>query len=339
MNKNYKKHSDMTKLSHFLAVQGIVPVVLAVFIYLLVETINVGYTLKVLSMLVIMSMIMQLITFVYSKVIYHYIFILIDSINMIANGNYDVVLNEYNCGPLKELYHNFNQMTKKLKSVETLRNDFINDFSHEFKTPITSINGFAKLLLETDTTEEEKKKYLEIIATESERLSNLSKETLMMSKLNTQTSIENKVSYSLDEQIRQCIILLSKEWSEKNIDVTAELKVVNYKGNSDMMKHIWINLINNAIKFTPAGGKITVSLEEKGEVIVVTVIDTGKGITKDVIERIYDKYYQGDSSHSSKGLGLGLSITKKIVNLCGGTIEVTSKIEKGSTFTVNLPKE
>lgn len=341
MKKSYKKHSDMTKLSHFLAVEAIVPAVVAVLVYVIVEQFNLGdryKILKPLSLFIIMAMVMQLITFVYSKVIYHYLFILIDSINKVANGNYDVTLNEEKCGPLKELYHNFNKMANRLKSVETLRNDFINDFSHEFKTPITSINGFAKLLLETATTEDERVQYLEIIASESERLSNLSKGTLLMSRLNTQTSIEDKKNYSLDEQIRQCIILLSKEWSEKEIDIRAELKPATYKGNSYIMEQVWINLLNNAIKFTPSKGQITVSLEEEGENIIVAVTDTGKGMTREVMERIYNKYYQGDSSHSTKGLGLGLSITKRIVDLCGGSIEAISEVDKGTTFTITLPK-
>ena len=240
---------------------------------------------------------------------------------------------------MPDVAENFNKMTAELKSVHTLRNDFINDFSHEFKTPITSINGFANLLLETEVTEEERRQYLTIIAEESSRLSKLAEETLMMSRLDSQQNIIDQEWYALDEQIRQNLILLSKDWGAKLIEIDTDLNPVSYLGNPALMSHIWLNLISNAIKFTPGHGRIAVNLKESGGKIYVSVADNGKGMTKEETSRIFNKYYQADASHATKGLGLGLSIAHRIVELCGGEIQVASTPGEGSTFTVILPTD
>lgn len=344
--KRNKHLADAKRLPNYLAIIAIVPAVLSVMAYEFLEyMVNVVFgnnpdynPILGLGMLIPMALMTELFTFFFSRIVYKKVLILIDAINKVAKGDFNVTLNPKKSGPLHEVAENFNIMTAELRSVQTLRNDFINDFSHEFKTPITSINGFAKLLLDTEVSEEDRREYLKIIADESERLAELSRETLMMSSLESQQTIIDKKYYSLDEQLKQNIILLSREWLKKHIDVGAELDKVTYYGNSDLMQHVWINLLNNAIKFTPENGVITVSMKEEAERIIISVSDTGKGMSKEQILRIFNKYYQADSSHATKGLGLGLSIAKRIVELCGGEIKAEAALNEGSTFTVYLPK-
>lgn len=345
MKKN-KHLDDINKLPNYFAIVAIVPAVLSVMAYKFLDyMINVVFQknpdynpLIGLGMLVPMALMMELSTYFFSKVLYRKVSRLISAINEVAQGNYNITLDPKKAKPLTDVVINFNKMTAELKSVETLRNDFINDFSHEFKTPITSINGFANLLLDTEVSEEERREYLQIIADESERLSALSRETLMMSKLNNQQSIPDKKYYALDEQIKQNIILLSREWNAKKIDLSADLPPVTYYGNMDLMSHIWLNLLGNAIKFTPIHGKINVSMKQEQNQIAVLISDTGKGMTEGEMVRIFNKYYQADPSHTTKGMGLGLSIAHRIVELSGGSIDVTSTSGCGSTFKVYLPQ-
>lgn len=344
--KRNKHLDDINKLPNYFSIVAIVPAVLSVMAYEFLDyMINVVFQknpdynpLIGLGMLVPMALMMELSTYFFSKVLYRKVSRLISAINEVAQGNYNITLDPKKAKPLTDVVINFNKMTAELKSVETLRNDFINDFSHEFKTPITSINGFANLLLDTEVSEEERREYLQIIADESERLSALSRETLMMSRLDNQQSIPDKKYYALDEQIKQNIILLSREWSAKKIDLSADLPPVTYYGNMNLMSHIWLNLLGNAIKFTPVHGKINVSMRQEPNQIVVLVSDTGKGMTDGEMVRIFNKYYQADPSHSTKGMGLGLSIAHRIVELSGGSIDVTSTPGCGSTFKVYLPQ-
>lgn len=228
-------------------------------------------------------------------------------------------------------------MCAELESVQMLRNDFINNYSHEFKTPIASINGFASLLLEKDLPPEEQRKYLEIIVAESARLSNLATNTILLSKLSSQQIVTDSEQYDLSEQLRQCSIILSKKWLDKKIDFSGEFPPVLFYGNKEMMQHLWLNLLDNAIKYTPVGGEITVETSTENECAVVKINDTGEGISEDIQKYLFNPYFQGDSSHSQQGLGLGLAIAKRIVELCGGTITVKSELSVGSTFTVTLP--
>lgn len=229
-------------------------------------------------------------------------------------------------------------MAEELQGVQTLREDFINSFSHEFKTPITAVSGFAELLQEPGLTEEERSQYLQIIAEEAHRLANLANSTLLMSRLESQHSIPEKEPFSLDEQIKRCTILLSSAWEKKRIAFSADLEPVSYVGNEELMRHVWINLLNNAIKFTPEGGEVSITLQCSPEQIQVQISDTGIGMSPEMISHIFDQYYQGEPNHTEKGLGLGLSIVHRIVELCGGQIQVDSIPNQGSVFTVLLPR-
>lgn len=260
-----------------------------------------------------------------------------DAIQKVAAGDYSIRITGQKKGQITPIYEDFNKMCAELESVKILRNDFINSYSHEFKTPIASINGFASLVLEKDLPEEEKQRYLRIIVDESSRLSNLAVNTILLSKLSSQNIVSDLEEYDLGEQLRECSVILSNKWMEKNQDFTAELDNVSYKGNKEMMKHLWLNLLDNAVKYTPEEGVIKVFVYKDGEEAVVEISDSGEGISEEIREYLFDPYFQGDSSHSRQGLGLGLSIVKRIVELCNGSIGVKSAVNSGSTFTVRLP--
>ena len=185
--------------------------------------------------------------------------------------------------------------------------------------------------------EEEQKKYLKIIVDESARLSNLATSTILLSKLTAQSIVTDIEEYDLGEQLRECSIILSGKWLQKNMEFDVSLDQVMYSGNKEMMQHLWINLLDNAVKYTPEGGKITVSVREENNYAIVKIADTGEGMSKEIQKNLFDPYFQGDSSHSSQGLGLGLSIVKRIVELCKGTISVRSTMGEGSIFMVILP--
>lgn len=259
----------------------------------------------------------------------------------IANGNYKVRVAEKDkketVTELGDLERTFNQMSSELDGIEMFRSDFINNFSHEFKTPIVSIRGFARRLQDEKLTEEQRKEYIDIIVKESERLSTMAQNVLLLTKLENQNIVSEKTEFYLDEQIRGAILLLEKNWNEKELELDLDLDEIKYVFNEEMMSHVWINLISNAIKFTPHGGSLACSLKKRENCVTVTIKDSGCGMSEDVMERIFEKFYQGDSSHATAGNGIGLNIVKRIVTLANGEISVESKLGEGSTFTVILP--
>ena len=264
---------------------------------------------------------------------------LIKATEAVATGDFSVRVEESGGdSEIGDLLRNFNHMTEELAGIEMFRNDFINNFSHEFKTPIVSIRGFAKQLQNENLSIEKRREYTDIIVDESERLANMSSNILLLSKFENQQLITNQAEYDLDEQIRKCIILLEKQWSRKSIEIDLDLAPVKIYSNAEMLSHLWINLIENAVKYSPDHGNITISCGENGEDILFSISNTGDGMDDSTIKRIFDKFYQGDKSHAAQGSGIGLSIVKRIVELCKGEIAVESKIGQGTTFTVKLPR-
>lgn len=233
----------------------------------------------------------------------------------------------------------FNEMVTELDSIELFRNDFINNFSHEFKTPIVSIHGFAKELQQGSTTDEQREEYTRIIVEESSRLARLASSVLELSRLENQQIVTGKSEFYLDEQLRQCILLQESAWSEKGIDMIPELDEVRYYGNEELLAHIWTNLLSNAVKFTPTGGIVRVRLTADADTVTVEISDTGVGMDEEIQARIFEKFYQGDPSHHKNGYGIGLAMAHKAATLSGGDISVRSALGQGSTFTVTLPRE
>ena len=255
----------------------------------------------------------------------------------VARGNFAVRVRENGSDEYGTLQRNFNKMAQELSGIETLRGDFISNVSHEFKTPLASIQGFAKLLQDPEISSEDRAEYTQIIIDETSRLSKLSSNILNLTKLENQTTVGKKKRFRIDEQIRKIILMLEPEWSKKDIEMDIELEDILYVGNEDLMGQIWQNIVNNAIKFTPQGGIIKVTLFRGEMGIVIKIWDNGPQIPADKKEKIFEKFYQGDRSRATEGNGLGLALVKRIVDLADGKISVDNPFEGGVEFTVELP--
>ena len=264
---------------------------------------------------------------------------MIHATKRISKGDFKVHIQEtfHERSDFGILQRSFNHMASDLDGIEMFRNDFINNFSHEFKTPIVSIQGFAHQIKAGGLTPEEEQEYIRIIADESDRLAKMATNILLLSKLENQAIVTDKTEFWLDEQLRTCLVLLEKQWGAKDIELNLELDDVKYYFNENMLAQVWLNLFGNAIKFTPKGGIIFCSLSSDGKTVTVTIRDTGIGMSQETIRHIFDKFYQGDTSHTGDGNGIGLNIVNRILFLCGGRITVDSEVGKGSTFTVTLP--
>ncbi|MFZ7120229.1 MAG: sensor histidine kinase [Eubacteriaceae bacterium] len=255
----------------------------------------------------------------------------------VAKGNFDIEVKITNTDEIGRLIGDFNKMTKELKNIDILRKDFVSSVSHEFKTPITSIKGYAKLIKSGKLSNEQICEYSEIIESESQRLSLLSSNLLRLSELDSKVIREPASLFSLDEQIRKCILILESQWNKKDIDLDIELEEIFFWGDELLLQQAWINLIQNAIKFSNPKGTIKINLQKKDTIVKIDVIDNGIGIAEEDKEKIFKRFYKSDKSRSKEGNGLGLVIVKKIIELSRGKIYFESQQGKGSVFTVELP--
>ena len=255
----------------------------------------------------------------------------------IAAGNFQARIETRGPEEYNVLAKSFNDMARELGSIETMRDDFVNTISHEFKTPIVSIRGFAKLLKKDNLTKEQQQEYLDIILSESERLAQLSGNVLLHSRLNSTERLTDLSEFSLDEQLRRAVLQMYETAEEKQIDIRLDLEPCTIVSSEELLQQVWLNLLDNAVKFTPSGGSVDVQLSAGQNGICVQVSDTGAGMNAEVKKHIFDKFYQGDASRAEKGNGLGLSLVKRIVQLCGGSVSVVSGEGQGSIFTVALP--
>jgi len=257
----------------------------------------------------------------------------------VAKGDFSVRLEERsNSKEIMEIYTGFNLMVNELQSTEILQTDFLSNVSHEIKTPINAIEGYSTLLQDSDISEEEREEYLEKILFNTQRLSELVGSVLLLSKLENQQILTGQRSYRLDEQIRQSIVALESVWENKNIEIEAELERADYIGNESMMRHVWDNLVSNAVKFSPEGSTVSLRLTVERSALVVTVTDMGPGLTEEAKKHMFDKFYQADSSHKQEGHGLGLALVKRILVMEQGTIYAENRAEGGCCFTVELKR-
>jgi signal transduction histidine kinase len=261
--------------------------------------------------------------------------------NILASGNFKTRLSYGK--PIgkhpafKEITDSFNQMAQELEHTEMLRGDFVNNFSHEFKTPIVSIAGFAKLLKKGNLTEEQKSEYLDIIEEESLRLSDMATNVLNMTKIENQTILTDISTFNLSEQLRSCVLLLEKRWESKKLELSLEFDEYDITASEELLKQVWINLLDNAIKYSPEYGMIVIKIREDGDFYQVSIANSGEEIPIEKREKIFDKFYQVDESHSSPGNGIGLSIVKSVIDLHRGQVSVYCK--NGITiFNVRLAK-
>ena len=260
---------------------------------------------------------------------------LIAATEKIAKGDFEVYIKKGRKDEIGQLVDNFNKMTKELAGMEILRNSFISDISHEFKTPLTSIEGYTKLLRDCKN-DKERNEYIGIITEETKRLSELSGNILLLNRIENENINLTKNSFRLDEQIRHVILLCESKWSNKNIDLIIYMDETMYSGNEQLLFQVWLNLVDNAIKFSSPKGAIEISLKKQEGQILFSIMDYGKGMTDEQQKRMFEKFYTGDKSRNTEGNGLGLSIVKRVIDMHGGIIEVQSRLGEFTKIKIML---
>ncbi|MGI6497851.1 MAG: HAMP domain-containing sensor histidine kinase [Oscillospiraceae bacterium] len=271
------------------------------------------------------------------EMLLHPLVVLTAATSEIAKGNFDIRVKVRGPREMEALAESFNEMAQELSCTEKMRDDFVSNISHEFKTPVVSIRGFARQLKKNSLALEQREKYLDIIIAETERLTRLSSNMLLLTKLeNTDIKI-HKNTFFLDEQIRRSILLLEPQISKKELNLDIRLETIQIEANEEILQHVWVNLLENAVKFTPEYGTIAVSLAAVDDAAVFKLFNPGSGLDDETRKRMFDKFYQTDFSRSTEGNGLGLSIVKKIIDFANGSVFVESRLGRGTCFTIRLP--
>ena len=238
-----------------------------------------------------------------------------------------------------EIGQAINKMAEELSGTETLRTDFIANVSHELKTPLAVMANLSTMLQRPGMTEEEKNEYAKAISEAARKLAQLITNILKLNKLENQQIFPQPQEFDLGEQLCQCLLQFEDAWEAKNLEIETDIADdIRIKSDSELLSLVWNNLISNAVKFTPDGGKIGVSLKSDGNTVIVQVRDTGCGMKPEVGQHIFEKFYQGDTSHATQGNGLGLALVKRVIDILNGEIGVQSVFGKGSTFTVMLKR-
>lgn len=314
-------------------------VLLTIFLLDILENSPLGYALKRVLMIAMVIIIGAVISNILSKYFIDPMQKVRRGMEQVADGDFTVRL-ETNSSlkEIQEVYSGFNLMVKELSATEVLQSDFVSNVSHEFKTPIASIEGYGMMLRDCEGLSDDEKQYVERIMINTERLSALVGNVLLLSKLENRSIDSGRTLYRLDEQIRESIVILEPEWSKKDIELDVDMESVRYLGNENLMHHVWDNLIGNAIKFSPCGGVIKIRLNSRDGKLVFMIEDNGCGIPEEAKPHIFDKFYQADSSHRQEGNGLGLSLVKRILMIAGGEIEVGNAESGGCRFIVTLLK-
>lgn len=275
--------------------------------------------------------------FLVNRVIFAPVKRLSESMRSVAEGNFGLKLETRSrITEINDIYQSFNLMERQLAATEILQTDFVSNVSHEFKTPISAIEGYATLLQNESLTDAQRREYAQRILMNTGRLSHLAGNILLLSRVDNQAIQAHGRRFSLDEQIRQAIVLLEPRWSEKNIEFDVELENADYTGDENMLMHVWSNLIGNAIKFSPVGGVLAMRLRRDGDKWLFTLDDQGPGIAPDAMAHIFEKFYQGDGSHRQEGNGLGLALVKRILDRCNGAVWAENLPGGGCRFSVIL---
>ena len=201
------------------------------------------------------------------------------------------------------------------------------------------MRGFARQLKKSDITEAQRQEYADIIINEADRLTNMASNILTLTRVENQQIVTDKTTFRLDEQLRTCILLLEKEWEARNISLDIDLDEVEYTSNEEMLSQVWLNILGNAIKFSKDGGEVRIYCAKHGSSVRVEIEDYGVGMSEETRQHAFERFYQGAGSRATAGNGLGLSIAKRIVELCGGEINITSELNRGTLFIITLPTE
>lgn len=258
----------------------------------------------------------------------------------VADGDFETKVNyDGSLIEIRNTIDSFNRMTKELGSVEIMRNNFVADVSHEFKTPLAAITGYVTFLQDEELSEKEREECIKKIFFNVDKLNELTENILCLSKLEHRQFLDEPITYRLDEQIREAIVLLEPKWDEKKITFDLFMPEMEYTGQKSLLFQVWVNIIGNAIKYSNENGNIQVDLTEGLVYYEISVKDEGIGMTEEAIPHIFDKFYQADTSRKAQGNGLGLAICKEIINKCNGNIIVESTYGVGTQVIVRLPKE
>lgn len=234
----------------------------------------------------------------------------------------------------------FNKMAKELSSVETLRTDFVSNVSHELKTPLAVMQNYATMLQQPGLSEKKRLEYAKSITAASRRLANLITNILRLNKLENQQIHPVAKEFDISEQLRQCLLQFEETWENKSIDISTDIEDdVHIISDPELLELVWNNLLSNAFKFTDTAGMVSVSLNTDNDKVIIRIADTGCGMTPEIGTHIFEKFYQGDTSHATQGNGLGLALVKRVVDIINGEISVRSEIGTGSTFTVKIRRD
>lgn len=268
---------------------------------------------------------------------------ILDATHRITHGDLSARIEpSHTLGSFKEfdaIIADFNQMAQELSGIETLRTDFIANVSHELKTPLAVIQNYSTMLQNPALPKELQTEYAKTISAASKRLSDLITNILKLDKLENQQIFPENTLYNLSEQLCECLLGFEDIWDEKELAIETDLEEdVRIKTDAELLSLVWSNLFSNAVKFTEAHGKVCVGLKTEQDMAVVTITDTGCGMGAETGQHIFEKFYQGDTSHATQGNGLGLALVKRVIDIVGGEISVASELGKGSTFTIRLPR-
>ena len=343
--KNHKKRSSFSVVGavcFFILIAFIMQIAILVYDYIRQKTDNTAViSVLILVVILILSAICVVIDYFRRKFTDERIVSkILDATEKIAAGDFSVRLeithdyDKYNQYDL--IMENLNKMAGELQKTEVLKMDFISNVSHEIKTPLAVIQNYATLLQDENAPEEARKKYAETLINASKRITNLITNILKLNKLENQEIREKKERFNLSDALGECVLEFENVIDDKSIDLECDFDDVTVFSCKSLLDIVWTNFLSNAVKFTENGGKITVALKKIDKDVKVSVSDTGIGMSPEVGAHIFDKFYQGDTSHSAQGNGLGLALVKKVIDILGGEISVQSEKGKGSTFSVLL---
>lgn len=346
INRNEKDFASRLRnfIVDFLSVFFIVAANGTFLVLILVNVINKGFDKSTIALVGILYLLFGctissgLIYFVKGRVYYNKIKVFYDTASKVAKGDFNVrvpVLFDKPKSEMDYLAVNFNKMLTEISSLENMRNNFVADVSHEIKTPLSVIQGYADLLQNKDLSSEKRNEYTYLLSEAIGTLTNLVTNILKLNKIENQ-GIVQKEKYSLDEQLRYCILSFEEKIDEKNISINVDLEECYIKSDKSLLEIVWNNLISNAVKYTSSGGEIAVILKKDKGKTIVSVSDTGCGMGEETLKHCFDKFYQGDASHSQEGNGLGLALVNRVVNMLNGEISVESTLGMGTVFTVKL---
>lgn len=337
--KLFERLGLRTRLTLLVSAELVATIIIAVGISQLLHALGlINWNVPTFLELILFSLLIgALVTFFLAKIFFDPIKKLGKAMNEVAKGNFGISLQtDSTSQEIREIYSGFNLMTRELSATEILQTDFVSNVSHEFKTPINAIEGYATLLQDCENLTPEQRQYVDKIYFNTCRLSGLLGNILLLSKLENQNIHPQGTTFRLDEQIRQALLTLEPAWTEKELLFDVDLDRIEYTGQEGLMYHIWSNLISNAVKFSPPGATVRLRLTRRADKLIFTVEDEGCGISEEALEHIFDKFYQADSSHKQEGNGLGLALTKRIVAIENGTIQAENRAEGGCRFTVIL---